>query len=100
MADKKLTLLELNLGDGTVQIGPATLGGEPNETPAPDTDDADTDTDQGDDDGCGCPGRKVGKLLLVALVLALLALGIKKALGGGEDLDELEALADLDESDA
>jgi hypothetical protein len=97
MADKKLTLLELNLGDGTVQIGPATLGGEPNETPEPDADDAAADED--DHDGCGCPGRKAGKLLLVVLALAFLALAIKKVLGGGEDLDELEDLAELDEDE-
>mgnify|MGYP000170990375 CR=1 FL=1 len=97
MADKKFTLLELNLGDGTIQIGPATLGeGSSDEAePAPD------DSDPADDEtsgGCGCPGKKAGKLLAVVLVLALVALAAKKLLGGSvEDLDELEDLADLDE---
>ncbi|MEF8855889.1 MAG: hypothetical protein V5A16_00555 [Haloplanus sp.] len=95
MADKKFTLLELHLGDGTVQIGPATLDGG---------DASDDATESGADDATGnggcCPGRKVGKLLLALLVLALFALGLKKTLGGGEDLDELEDLADLDEGEA
>jgi hypothetical protein len=97
MADKKFTLLELHLGGGTVQIGPATLGaGDADDATEPDDD----ETAEGEsDDSCGCPGRTVGKLLLALLVIALLALGVKKALGGGEDLDELEALADLDESE-
>jgi len=95
MADKKFTLLELHLGDGTVQIGPATIGDESSDVTEPEAKDSDEE-----DGGCGCPARKVGKLLFVVLVVALLALGIKKALGGGEDLDELEDLADLDESDA
>jgi hypothetical protein len=100
MAKKKLTLLELNLGDGTIQIGPATLGDGANGTPETETETDADDAVDGADDGCGCPGRKAGKLLLVVLVLALLVFGIKKALGGGEDLDELEDLADLDADDA
>mgnify|MGYP006281923155 CR=1 FL=1 len=110
MADKKLTLLELNLGDGTVQIGPATLGGDDGGLELDDDDlDDDLDLDLGldlDDDGedesgggASCPGRKAGKLLLVLGVLGVLALLVKKLLGGGEyeDLDELEDLAELDE---
>lgn len=97
MASKKFTLLELHLGDGAVQIGPAALGGG---TGADATEPDDDETAEGEsDDSCGCPGRTVGKLLLAFLVIALLALGVKKALGGGEDLDELEALADLDGSE-
>jgi hypothetical protein len=105
MADKKYTLLELNLGDGTVQIGPATLG---DGASAVGTDtDTDTDTDEpidsdggdGDSGGCGCPARKAGKLLLVLGVLAVVTLVAKKLLGGGEyeELDELEDLSELDE---
>jgi hypothetical protein len=94
MVDKKLTLLELNLGDGTVQIGPATLGGS-----SDDDDDATVDDeDEGDAaEGCGCPGRKLGTLLLVLGGLVLLAVVAKKLRGGDDDLDELEDLADLDE---
>jgi hypothetical protein len=94
MADKKFTLLELHLDDGSIQVGPSALGTEDNEITEPETEDPD------EDGGGTCPGRKVGKLLVVLLVLALLALGLKKALGGGEDLDELEDLADLDEGEA
>jgi len=94
MADKKFTLLELHLDDGSIQVGPSVLGAEDNEITEPETEDE-------DESDCGtCPGRKVGKLLVVLLVLALLALGVKKLLGGGDDLDELEELADLDEGEA
>ena len=90
MADKKFTFLELHLDDGSIQVGPSALGTEDNEITEPETEDPD------ESESGTCPGRKVGKLLVVLLVLALIALGLKKALGGGEDLDELEALADLD----
>jgi hypothetical protein len=96
MADKKFTLLELHLDDGSIQIGPAALGTEDNEITEPETEDEDESESESGDGGC-CPGRKVGKLLVVFLVIALLALGLKKLLGGGEDLDELEELAELDE---
>ena len=85
MADKKFTLLELHLDDGSIQVGPSVLGAEDNEITEPETEDED------ESDGGTCPGRKVGKLLVVLLVLALLALGVKKLLGGGDDLDEGEA---------
>jgi hypothetical protein len=92
MADKKFTLLELHLDEGSIQVGPAALGTEDNGITEPES----KDPDEGDDGGC-CPGRKLGKLLVVFLVLAVLALGLKKLLGGGDDLEELEDLADLDE---
>jgi hypothetical protein len=98
MADKKFTLLELHLDDGSIQIGPAALGAEDNEITEPEAED-EGETDDGDDGGC-CPGRKLGKLLVALLVVAVLAFGLKKVLGGGDDLDELEDLADLDEDEA
>ncbi|WP_248896980.1 hypothetical protein [Haloplanus halobius] len=92
MASKKFTLLELHFGDGTVQIGPATLGaGESSD--AESEDEADADTTDGD---ASCPVCTVGKLLLAAVVLALLAAVVRKVLGGDEDLEELEDLTDLD----
>jgi hypothetical protein len=92
MADKKFTLLELHLDEGSIQVGPAALGAEDDEITEPEAE----DEDEPDDGGC-CPGRKAGKLLVVLLILAVLALGLKKVLGGGDDLEELEELADLDE---
>ncbi|WP_049936297.1 hypothetical protein [Haloplanus natans] len=92
MADKKFTLLELHLDDGSVQVGPSVLGTGDDESTEPGPED--------DTDGCGCPARKAGTLLVVVLVFALLVLGLKKVLGGGEDLDELEDLAELDEDEA
>jgi hypothetical protein len=106
MADKKFTLLELNLGDGTIQVGPATLGGDDGGLGLgqdDDGDEADPDLDLADDadagDGGSCPGRTAGKLILALLAVAVVTLLAKKLLGGGDDLDELEALADLDEDD-
>jgi len=95
MADKKFTLLELHLDEGSIQIGPSAIGDEQPEITEPES----KDPDESDDGGC-CPGRKAGKGLVVLLVLGVLVLGLKKVLGGGDDLDELEALADLDEDDA
>lgn len=95
MADKKFTLLELHLDEGSIQVGPSVIGDEQNAITEPESKDSDED-----DDGGSCPGRKFGKLLLVLVVLVVLALGIKTVLGGGDDLDELEDLADLDEGDA
>jgi hypothetical protein len=106
MADKKFTLLELNLGDGTIQIGPATLGGDDGLAEVDlddDLDEVDLDLDlDSEDDGDGsddgsCLGRTVGKLFLAVLALVVVTLVVKKLRGGSEDLDELEDLADLDE---
>jgi hypothetical protein len=101
MAAKKFTLLELHLGDGTVQIGPATLGDAADGVPIGDGD-AGADADQSataDGDGSGgrsCPGRTAGKLLLVLGGLVVVGLVVAKLLGGDEDLEELEDLADLE----
>jgi hypothetical protein len=94
MADKKFTLLEFHLDEGSIQVGPSVIGDERNAITEPES----KDPDEGEgESGGGCPGRKAGKLLVVLLVLAVLALGLKKVLGGGDDLDELEELAELDE---
>ena len=96
MAAKKFTLLELHLGDGTVQIGPATIG-DPDGRSEPEAADADETGGDADADG-GCPGRTAVKFLVVVAVFALLAVVARKLLGGGvEELAELEDLADLDE---
>ncbi|AXG06952.1 hypothetical protein DU500_11230 [Haloplanus rubicundus] len=92
MADKKFTLLELHLDEGSIQVGPSVIGDEQNTITEPESKDSD-ESESGD---C-CAGRKAGKLLVVFLVLAVLALGLKKVLGGGDDLEELEELAELDE---
>jgi hypothetical protein len=94
MAEKKFTLLELHLGDGTVQIGPATIGTEPDGPTEPEATDA---HETGAEDAGGCPGRTAAKVLLVVAVIALAAGVARKLLGGDEELEELEELADLDE---
>lgn len=93
MVDRKLTLLELNFGDGTVQIGPPTFGGSSGD------DDATADGSDGEGDTVedgGSRGRGLGKLLLILGALVVLAVAVSK-LRGDDDLDELEELADLDE---
>ena len=95
MADKKFTLLELHLGDGTVQIGPATIGTEPDGSTEPEATDA--HEPGGEDADGGCPGRTAAKVLLVVAVIALAAGVARKLLGGDEELEELEELADLNE---
>jgi hypothetical protein len=91
MADKKFTLLELHLDEGSIQVGPAALGAGGDGITEPES----KDSGEGD---ASCPGRKLGKLLVALLVIAVLVLGLKKVLGGGsEDLDELEELSKLDE---
>lgn len=101
MADKKFTLLELHLDEGSIQVGPAALGAGGDGITEPES--KDSGESEGESEGesggdASCPGRKLGKLLVTLLVIAVLVLGLKKVLGGGsEDLDELEELSKLDE---
>ena len=96
MADKKFTLLELHLDEGSIQVGPAALGAGGDGITEPESKDSgESEGESGGD--ASCPGRKLGKLLVTLLVIAVLVLGLKKLLGGGDDLEELEDLADLDE---
>jgi hypothetical protein len=92
MATKKFTLLELHLDDGSIQLGSKTLRGS---GPSDDEPDAEAGDESGES-----AGSTVGKLLLASVALALLAAVAKRVLGGGDDLDELEDLADLDEAEA
>jgi hypothetical protein len=99
MVDRKLTLLELNFGDGTVQIGPPTVGGPSGDDDATaDGSDGEGDTvEDGGSRGRGLGlGLGLGKLLVVLGALVVLAVAVSK-LRGDDDLDELEELADLDE---
>ncbi|RCU45928.1 hypothetical protein DU504_00590 [Haloplanus salinus] len=99
MADKKFTLLELHLDEGSIQVGPAALGAGGDGITEPESKDSGEGEGEGESEGdASCPGRKLGKLLVALLVIAVLVLGLKKVLGGGsEDLDELEELSELDE---
>lgn len=99
MADKKFTLLELHLDEGSIQVGPAALGAGGDGITEPESKDSGEGEGEGEGEGdASCPGRKLGKLLVALLVIAVLVLGLKKVLGGGsEDLDELEELSELDE---
>lgn len=105
MADKKFTLLELHLDEGSIQVGPAALGAggdgitEPESKDSGEGEGESESESEGEGEGdASCPGRKLGKLLVALLVIAVLVLGLKKVLGGGsEDLDELEELSELDE---
>jgi hypothetical protein len=95
MVDRKLTLLELNFGDGTVQIGPPTVGGPSGDDDAT-ADGSDGEGDTVEDGGSRGRGLGLGKLLVVLGALVVLAVAVSK-LRGDDDLDELEELADLDE---
>ncbi|WP_423750574.1 hypothetical protein [Salinirarus marinus] len=102
MADKKFTLLELHLDEGSIQFGPSQMGdvvGKRKTEAAPTGDgDANADADESADaGGCSCPGGRAGKLLAVLVVALVVAVAAKKLLGGDEALDELDELDDLAE---
>ncbi len=83
-----ITLLELHVPDGDIQLGPKSLRGSKSETET-DTPQAST-AEPADDSG----GRSLGALLVAVGVVAVLAVMATKLLG--EDADE--KIADFDES--
>ena len=91
MADSSVTLLEIHLGDGDIEIGPFDLFGASDESAA-DVDseaaadaeaEADTDATGGESDG-GCRARSVAGLLLALAALAVVAVGVAKLRGDDE----------------
>jgi len=97
MSEKSLTLLELHLGDGDINIGPFGItSGVDGADAAPAVDgtvDADVnEPDEADEssDRSRCTAKSVGGLLLALGALAVVAVAVAKLLGGddaGIDLD-------------
>ena len=80
----EITLFELHF-DGDTSFGP-TFGGddEEGELEAAETEDqVDIDWTDDEDESTGLPGPSPVAILLGLVVLALVAFGVKKALGGG-----------------
>lgn len=91
MTDSSITLLEVHLGDGNVEIGPFELFGATDDpvvgpgSEAAATDDGAGDDGAGDDgavetDG-GCRARSVGGLLLALAALVAVAIGVARLRG-------------------
>lgn len=98
MGDRKFTLLELHL-DGDPQFGPRTIsdivgGGTRGESESEAADDRDEEAGAAEDDS---GGRSVVGAVVGLIVLAALAVAVKKYRGGDED--ELEEFGDAEESD-
>lgn len=92
MADKRITLFELHLHEGRIQIGPETIGDAIGEATDLEADEA-AENDPDSERSGVCPGRIVALLAGVLLVVAVAVLGAKYL---GEDPDP--ALDELDEA--
>lgn len=97
MSEKSLTLLELHLDDGRIQIGPRSLSTGRSTREEADGEAGDVDVIDGSDESADGDGADTGgsaaKALLALLVVATLALAAWKLLGG----EDLEAVEELDE---
>jgi len=92
MSERSLTLLEIHLGDGTIQIGPRTIGSKMETEAASEADEAANDNSEAD----GCPLRTPLLGLLALGVVAAIAAVVWKQVGA-RDLDDAVALDDLDD---
>ncbi|MFC4408402.1 hypothetical protein [Haloarchaeobius iranensis] len=84
----EITLFELHF-DGDTSFGP-TFGGGDDEDAAEvaETDDDEGDIDWGDDtESTGLPGPSPVAVLVGLVLLVLVAVGVKKALGGSEETE-------------
>ena len=82
----EITLFELHF-DGDTSFGPTFGSGDDEEeaTEVSETGDDEVDIDRGDDaESTGLPGPSPVAVLVGLVLLALLAVGVKKALGGSE----------------
>ena len=97
MADRKLTLFEVNLNDATFTANAKAVKGD--DAALPDEEDGGTSDENGasDDDG-GCAAKRAGTALLALAVLVVLAVAAGKLLGEESLDEELGDLADLDET--
>lgn len=84
----EITLFELHF-DGDTSFGP-TFGGDEADVEEPE-DGEPVDVEVGDDEAPDLPGPSPVAVVVGLVALVLLALGVKKALGGGDDeADEFE----------
>jgi len=87
MADSSVTLLEIHLGDGDIEIGPFDLfnADDDSATDADSEAEPEADADATDDDSVGgCRARSVAGLLLALAALAVVAVGVAKLRGDDE----------------
>lgn len=89
MSEKSITLLELHLGDGDINVGPFGVTGrldETEETPEVGGENDGNGVEAAEESG-GCPAKSIGGLLLLIGVLAAVGVGVAKLLGGDDDVD-------------
>lgn len=92
MGDSSLTLLEIHLGDGDVEIGPFDLFGAAGEPGGIESEPAATENDDIEDDGDvadaepdrGYPAGSAAGLLMALVALAAVAIAVAKLRGDDE----------------
>jgi hypothetical protein len=96
MADKKFTLFELHLDEGSIQFGPSEIGELSGEIGTGGEPEAEPESEPEPTSRGRCPGGKAGKLLAALVVVVLVVAVAKKLFGGGSpsELDELDELAE------
>ncbi|WP_435074514.1 hypothetical protein [Halorubrum sp. HHNYT27] len=86
MGESSITILELHLGDGDIEIGPFELFGSADGAELTAVADAEADDDETDvgSDG-GVSAKSVAGLLLALIALAAVAVGVAKLRGDEEE---------------
>lgn len=97
MSDRSLTLLEIHLGDGDIDIGPlGVLGGT--DQAIDDEEPAEVDVDAEPAESDGSTAQRVGGLLLALTALVVVAVAVVKLLGDEETVD-VDLVNDADTTD-
>ena len=92
MGTSSVTILELHLGDGDVEIGPFELFGASDSSAAVDESeltaetDAEPDADEGETESGGVSAKSIAGLLLALVALLAVAVGVAKLRGDDEEV--------------